>query len=663
VLSSQVPFTLFLRVVSAAGMALLVALLVLTTGSFGPLDAEFWVLAGLVLAGELFPIQVHGQVGEETFSTPFGFAILLLYGVPEVAVVQVASSLAADLIRRRPADRIVFNLAQLTLSWAAAGAALELLGGSGLGGGEILSGEDLPAIVVSAVVFFAANSTLVRTAEALLEHIPILAHLRADLLFRSWSAGTLFALGPPVAVVADQWLYLVPALALPMAAVHRASEQASEMERLALYDRLTALPNRTLLSQLATQAIRRASTDRLGVGLLTLDLDRFRDVNDTLGRAQGDALLLEMADRLSRCLRSGDTVARVGGDKFGVLLPGISGRQDAEGAARKILKTLTDPIEVAGATLSVDGSVGIACFPDDGADAELLLQRADAAMYAAKRAQSRLEFYGPQMDAEAPRRLMLVTRLKQAIDAGSIELYYQPKIALEGRGVAGVEALSRWDDSALGRVPPSTFVPLAETTGLIAPFTELTLELAARDCRRWQDEGCPLSIALNVSTSVLTDPDFPAAVQEQLQRFGLGPGALEIEITESMMLGDHAHAREALAELRSIGVRAALDDFGTGFSSFAYLRELPVYALKIDRSFIRALDVDPDSEAIVRSIIELARNLGLETVAEGVEGPDGCDRLATLGCDYVQGFALARPMSADGMLEWMRARERRALGR
>ena len=309
-------------------------MLVGAAGSFGPLDLEFWLLAGLVLLGELYPIQVHGQTGEETFSTPFGFAMLLIYGAPQVALVQAVSSLIADLIRRRPADRIVFNLAQLTISWAAAGAVLDLLGGTGLSSGDSLQADELPAITASAVAFFLVNSTLVRTAEALQLGIAVGAHLIADLLFRSWSAGTLFVLGPPVAVIAENWLYLVPVLALPMAAIHVASQQASEMERLALYDPLTALPNRALLNEHVAQAVRRASASDLGVALVTLDLDRFRDVNDTLGRPQGDALLVEVAGRLQGSTRAGDTVARLGADEFGVLLSAVADRAEAEATTR-----------------------------------------------------------------------------------------------------------------------------------------------------------------------------------------------------------------------------------------------------------------------------------------------------------------------------------------
>jgi diguanylate cyclase (GGDEF)-like protein len=649
-------FEVYLRLISVAGLVLLVALPF--TGSFGPADLEFWLLAGLVLLGELYPIQVHGQIGEETFSTPFGFAMLLIYGAPEVALVQAASSLVADLIRRRPIDRIVFNVAQLTISWALAGVVLDAAGGTGLSHDAGLDASQLPAIALAAIVFFAANSTLVRTAEALQQHVRMVKHLVDDLLFRSWSAGTLFVLGPPVAVIAENWLYLVPALALPMAAVHVASQQASAMERLALYDTLTSLPNRSLLSQRAEQAMRRASASAgQGVALLTLDLDRFRDVNDTLGRPQGDALLVEVAERLERSTRASDTVARLGEDEFGVLLPGVLDRSEAEGATRKLLAALGRPFEVAGASLSVDASWGIALFPEHGDDAELLLQRAEAAMYQAKRAQSAFEFYAPEMDREAPRRLILVTALKRAIDAGDIEMHYQPKIELAGRTVVGVEALARWTDPGLGSVPPSVFVPLTEMTGLARAFTQLTLEMATADCRRFRDAGVPMPVALNVSPRVLLDPAFPRSVEAQLREVGLdGEGLLEIEITESTLMGDHEAARNALDNLKAIGVRISIDDFGTGYSSFAYLSELSVHTLKIDRSFVSRLDEEGDAEAILRSIIELARGLGLETVAEGVERPEACDRLAALGCDCVQGFALARPMTADAVLDWITAR-------
>jgi len=649
------PLTLYLRLVTAAGAVVLVGLLATGAGDIGPLDAEFWVLAALVLLGDLFPIQVHGQVGEETFSTPFAFAILLVYGVPEVVVVQVVASLVADLLRRRPIDRIVFNFAQLALSWVAAGVVFEALGGSGLGHSEGLQAGDLPAIAVCALVFVAVNSTIVCTAEALVQQTGIREHLLGDLLFRSWSNATLFALGPPVAVIAENWLYLVPVLALPMAVVHRASKQASEMEHLALHDPMTSLPNRALLLEYTDQALEQASAGEHEIALLILGLDRFQDVNDTLGRAQGDAVLREVASRLMRSVRTTDTVARVEGDRFGVLLTSLKNGGDVAAAAEKIVEELSRQVDVASATLSVDATVGVACGPAHGTSAEQLLQRAEAAMHRAKRAQSRLEFFSPELEEEAPRRLVLVTALKHAIDVRSIKLHYQPKVELARRRVVGVEALARWTDPVLGQVGPTTFVPLAERTGLAEPLTSLAFEIAAADCRRWQEQGCFVPVAVNVSARVLVDPRLPERIEDQRHAFGLGDDAIEIEITESTLMGDHVQAREALSRLRAIGIRTSIDDFGTGYSSLSYLRELPVHALKIDRSFITDLMDEPDSEAIVRSIIELARNLGLETVAEGAEDERVCERLMSLGCDYVQGFAIARPMSADAMLRWLQA--------
>ena len=652
---SRPPFTLYLRLVSAAGIAVLVGLAITSTGDFGYDDAEFWVLAALVLTGELFPIQVHGQEGEETFSTPFAFAILLLYGVPEVVAVQVIASVVADVIRRRPADRIVFNAAQLAISWAAAGLALEAVGGTGLDNGEDLKAADLPAIALAAGVFFIVNSTLARTAEALLQDTPIWAHNKADLAFRAWSAGTLFALGLPVAVIAMHWLYLVPLLALPMAAVHRAVMQASAMEHLALHDPLTELPNRALLLQAAERALRNKNGDE-GVALLVIDLDRFRDVNDTLGREQGDAVLKEVGTRLSRSVRATDMVARVEADRFAVLLPSLPRNGDAARAADNLIAELSSQMDVAGAALSVDATIGIACAPEHAQNADLLLQRAEAAMYRAKRAQSRREYFSLDIEEEAPRRLILVTALKRAIDMRAITMHYQPKLDLAHRRVVGVEALARWTDEVVGPVLPATFVPLAERTGLAEPLTELALESAATDCRRWLNDGFYIPIAVNVPARVLLDPSFPDLVEAKRRTFGLDEGALEIEITESTLMGDHDQARSALTRLRAIGVRTSIDDFGTGYSSLSYLRELPVHALKIDRSFITNLLEEPDLEPIVRSIIELARNLRLETVAEGVEDERVCERLVKLGCDYAQGFALGRPMPADAMRGWLRAR-------
>ena len=278
--------------------------------------------------------------------------------------------------------------------------------------------------------------------------------------------------------MAEHWLYLVPLLGLPMAAVHLASKQTSEMEHLALHDPLTALPNRALLLQAITRALHAQHDEQQETALLVVDLDRFRDVNDTLGRAQGDAVLNEVAARLKRSVRATDLVSRVEGDRFGILLTEVLKTGDAERAAQKVLIALSRHFDVAGASLSVDATVGIACAPTHALDADLLLQRAEAAMYRAKRAQSRCEFFSPDIEDEAPRRLILVTALKRAIDVRSITMHYQPKFDLESRRVVGVEALARWTDPVVGPVLPTTFVPLAERTGLAEPLTELALEIA-----------------------------------------------------------------------------------------------------------------------------------------------------------------------------------------
>ena len=311
------------------------------------------------------------------------------------------------------------------------------------------------------------------------------------------------------------------------------------------------------------------------------------------------------------------------------------------------MEALSRQIDVESATLSVDATVGIACAPAHGNGAEQLLQRAEAAMYRAKRAQSRLEFFSPELEEEAPRRLVLVTALKRAIDIRAITLHYQPKIELARDTVVGVEALARWTDPVLGQVGPSTFVPLAERTGLAEPLTALALETAAADCRRWQDQGCFVPVAVNVSARVLVDPGLPDLIDEQRRAFGLGDEAIEIEITESTLMGDHVQARDAIARLSAIGVRTSIDDFGTGYSSLSYLRQLPVHALKIDRSFItdlhggaglrgdRALDHRPRPQPRPR---------------DRGGGRGGRARLRpaaqSFGCDYVQGFAIARPMPA-----------------
>jgi diguanylate cyclase (GGDEF)-like protein/PAS domain S-box-containing protein len=429
----------------------------------------------------------------------------------------------------------------------------------------------------------------------------------------------------------------------------------------ALHDGLTQLPNRHLLSDRLHTALGQPSASGAGPALLLLDLDRFKDVNDTLGHSVGDVLLMEVAHRLRSSMPHEATVARLGGDEFAVLLPGTDESAAIE-IARSTLVALAAPIEIEGSQLDVGGSIGIACAPGHGADPETLLRRADVAMYVAKRAGGGHSVYSLSQDAHRPDRLALVAELRSAIENGELELHYQPKINLRTGRMVGTEGLLRWTHPQRGLIPPAEFVSLAEHTGLITSLSRWVLGAALRQQQVWRASGLVLPVAVNLSMHDLHDRSLPELVAELLNTAGLPASALEIEITESTLMADSDRARAALSRLRELGVRIAVDDFGTGYSSLAYLKELPVQELKIDRSFVRDVRVGGSDLAIIESIVDLAHKLGLKVVAEGVEDAATRSELARLGCDQAQGYYFGRPMPAAQLAAspWSAAQRRAA---
>jgi diguanylate cyclase (GGDEF)-like protein len=423
--------------------------------------------------------------------------------------------------------------------------------------------------------------------------------------------------------------------------------------RQALHDPLTGLPNRELFADRVGQAIRTADREMRPAALLLLDLDRFKDVNDTLGHHHGDQLLVEVGQRLFGALREADTVARLGGDEFAALLPGAT----AEGAgavADKLRAALQQPLSIDGVALDLDASIGIAVYPEHGNDAAELLQHADVAMYVAKQAHLRFLVYDPAVDQHSPRRLALLGGLRRALELDELVLHYQPKADLRSGEIRSVEALVRWQHPDHGLLGPGEFIPLAERTGLIHPLTHWVLDAALDQAAQWQRAGLPLSVAVNISTRCLLDPAFPDQVTGQLATWQIPPDRLVLEITESAVMADPTRALEVLGRLHSLGVGLAVDDFGTGYSSMAYLKELPVDELKIDRSFVSQMATSPSDAVIVRSTIDLGHNLGLHVVAEGVETQHAWQELTALGCDMAQGYYLGRPMPAADLEQQLR---------
>jgi diguanylate cyclase (GGDEF)-like protein/PAS domain S-box-containing protein len=429
--------------------------------------------------------------------------------------------------------------------------------------------------------------------------------------------------------------------------------QAALNEHQALHDALTGLPNRTLFQDRIQQALLAAKREGGHAAVLTMDLDRFKEVNDALGHEAGDVLLKEVAQRLSGMLRASDTVARLGGDEFGILLPRQSHPTEVVCAIEKIRQVLEEPILVQGLPLAVEASIGVSFFPSGGEDASALLQHADAAMYAAKQAGSEYAFYDEVTDTYDPARLTLVSELRGAMDRRELVLHYQPEAMFGSGKVSSVEALLRWNHPERGSVSPDDFIPLAQETGLIKVLTLYVVDEALRQCREWQDEGLELRVAVNLSTRNLLDLDFPEQVMELLEKWHVEPTMLEFEITESTMLADPLRAKLVLDRLSAIGIKLAIDDFGTGYSSLAYLTRLPVSKLKIDRSFVSNMRASEHDAVIVRSTIDLGRNLGLEVVAEGVEDTETWDLLERLGCSIAQGYYLTAPLPASKLRDWL----------
>ena len=433
----------------------------------------------------------------------------------------------------------------------------------------------------------------------------------------------------------------------------RLRDHGSESEYLALHDPVTELPNRILFHDRVAQAITLADRRGSTAAVMLMDLDRFKEVNDTLGHHNGDLLLAMVARRLREALRASDTVARLGGDEFAILVPEVAGPSAARDLGRKMLEAVSQRFELDEIGLEVEASIGIALYPHHGNEPELLLQHADVAMYEAKRAHSGRELYSLKRDCYSVERLELLADMREAIRNGEVVVHFQPKASLRTGAVVGVEALVRWAHPRRGLLYPEEFLPLAEGTGLIRPLTLHVIETALEQTRVWRDEGLELSIAVNLSTRNLLDLDLPERVSKLLDQTGIAPENLELEITESTIMSDPFRTKAVLGGLHAMGVGLAIDDFGTGYSSLQWLADMPVTTLKVDRSFVLSMGQRERDLMIVKSTVQLAQNLGLKVVAEGVESEETWRELSALGCDEVQGHYLSPPESAEILTDWL----------
>ena len=600
------------------------------------------IFAVALVIAECLPMRLlYASEGEITISPTFALALLVVGGASAAMCAMAVGSLLSDALLRRAPWRLGFNVGQYEISVAAAAGVLALLSGSSFWAPHELVPSLLPAMVAAAVVFFLVNSVLVARIVTIVEGAAFWSYLRRDLVLQASTVSILLGMAPIVVITAEFSLAALPLLGLPLFALHAAGRQALSTQRQALHDALTNLPNRTLFEERLDQALRLGRRNAEGLTVMLIDLDRFKEINDTLGHHEGDVVLRSVASRLVDALRESDTVARFGGDEYVVLLPGIADEAAVRALAQKLASAVEQPLESGERVLQVGASIGIARFPADGDDARTLLRRADVAMYRAKHASQGFRLYDAAEDPHSPERLQLASDLHQAIEAGELEAHFQPKVRLSDGRIEGMEVLMRWPHPKRGLVPPDEFIPIAEDCGLIVPVTTIALEAAMRECRVWRDEGVSIRFAVNVSARSLIDGRIIEEIRGLLQRWDLPGSLLQLELTESMLVDDPDAANDVLEPLRDMGVSFALDDFGTGWSSLGQLNDLPFDELKIDRSFVGAMRPRSAEDAIGRSTVQLGRELGLRIVAEGVEDEATRARLADLGCDAAQGFLFA----------------------
>ena len=644
------------------GCGALVAVLLLSAGTTRQEQsvAVCALLAVLVLAGELRPIVIaRGDARDEiTVSTTFALALLFVGPLWLAMSVHCAAVAVQDARARKSLLKVLFNVAQYGLTLLLARATFAVLGGHPLlQGAPLQVPQDLPAALAAAATFFCVNNLLASGVAALVGGEPFLRYLQGDVRFQLATSGVLLTFAPVVAAAAHLSPWLVPLLLLPIEAIHRSAQLAADREQESLHDGLTGLPNRALFRLRVQRACEDSRRTGRPFAVMLLDLDHFKEINDTLGHHVGDDLLRVVASRLSSCVRPGDTVARLGGDEFVVLVTDLAADTDpaplASSLAARLLEGLVEPFLVEDVRLEIGASLGVALHPAHGDHVDLLLQRADIALYGAKVERGRAKLYEAADDVHTPERLTLAAELREGMERGELFLQHQPQVDVRTGTVLGFESLVRWRHPERGVVMPDEFLPVVENTGLITPLTLTVLDLALGAVAQWRARGHDVTVAVNLSVRHLTDLGLPTQVADALRKHDVPPSALVLEVTETLIMSDPVRATEVLKLLRELGVALAVDDYGTGYSSLAYLRRLDVHELKIDRSFVRHITVDEGHATIVRSTIEMGRNLGLRLVAEGVEDEQTLQLLRGWGCGVAQGYHLSRPLDLDAVLPWL----------
>jgi len=618
----------------------------------------FWVLAAMIVLGEIWPIVTPGRSALEApvASVTFSFAALIAWGVPIAVLMRATATMLVFLGRGKALHRAGFNAAAATLSLAAGGGVLYLFRGAVKGTEPwVPRGADVWFILLAAAACFVMSFVLDTVAIALHAREPIGKTLRKALPYQAFVSLVLLATAPLVAVViARGSALLVLLFAFPLAAIYVNAAISVQREHQAHHDELTGLANRKFMMRRLQTTLAQAASSGTKVGFLLLDLDRgLKEVNDTLGHAVGDRLLRLVAHRLTHSIRPGDLVARLGGDEFAVLLPSVKESSVAREVAARLRAAVAEPIRLEGMSFVIEVSIGIAMFPDDATADELLMQRADVAMYAAKQRRSGVERFEADLDRNSPARLALFGELRRGLDRGELELHYQPKVYLSDRRPAGVEALVRWRHPVRGMLGPADFLPVVQQSYLMREVTAFVIETAVAQAALWRQAGLDPQVSINVSGRDLLDTGLADIIGQCLDRHSVSSDALVLEIDERVLTSEPAHALATAEALADIGVGLSLDDFGTGYSSLLRLKRLPFSEVKVDSSFIGRLLESPDDEVVVKSILDLAAALGIRSVAEGVESAEVASALLAMGCVAAQGWHFARPMNAASATAWL----------
>ena len=619
-----------------------------------------WSIAFLVLAaviGELKPLYI--SPGEEpaeaiSSSTPFVLALVAVGGVGAAVLAQAIASLLDDTIHRRNVVKSVFNTAQYTVSVVAARAVYAALAHEPFFGAPMaIQSADLVPLLAGGVTMAVVNRLLVAIVVAIAARQPFAQIVRQDAAFFAATHTVLLCIGAVAANVANHGVAFLILLCAPAVAVYLTTEAAIRHAYQASHDSLTGLGNRDRLHTQLRSALTAAHGDPpAGPALVLIDLDHFKDINDTLGHPVGDLLLRNVAERLGTALGDRERANRLGGDEFAVVVDGDA--VEAEALAHSLLASLAAPIRVGELELLVRASAGVAVAPEHGTDAATLMKNADIALYQAKLERDRTCLYSEEFDVNTLERLQLLADLRTAIDTGQLAVAYQPQVDLASARMVGVEALIRWHHPTRGNVAPDSFIPLAENSGLIAELTAYVLDTALGALAHWRADGHHLRMAVNLSARQLADLGLPRQVAEALERHGIPAPALVLEVTETAILSDPVRVDGVIAELRRLGVGIAVDDYGTGHASLNYLKRLDVDELKIDRSFVSEMARERHDFVIVRSTIALALDLGLRVIAEGIEEEETAVALRALGCGVGQGYHLGRPTTPDEIARRLR---------